>query len=294
MLPVVHGVNTAAQLNPTWNTPAGYTATYADNTVASGSGSNDSLYVAQAQPVTPGSTGTVTVSVTAAQTTLNGFLVSIKSKPNAPTKKGFITGSNAGSQKFVTVVTPAAAVGDLVLMVYSNNYRAYADIADPVVTGTPAQNFIGGRDNGLNSFHLKAWWCLVNTAGAQTVTVTETGIGDEEKCLSAYVIGNASASPVDDFKTGLSTVTATPWVAPAVTATGPADFVIAHVGSSTNFHNRTVTVGAPLTSDAAQITDANWTYACGSVSLAAAGTAGPYNFTPSGAEQYVSCTIAIK
>ena len=79
MLAVVHGVNTSAQQNPTWGTaPTGYTAFSSDNTTANGAGSNDSLYLAQQVQATPGTTGAVVVTVTNAQTSLDGFLVAIK------------------------------------------------------------------------------------------------------------------------------------------------------------------------------------------------------------------------
>jgi len=80
---VVHGVNTAGQQNPNWGpAPAGFTTAYADNTTANGTASNDSLYVATETVAIPATLTGVVVTVSNAQTTLNGFMVSIASTPS--------------------------------------------------------------------------------------------------------------------------------------------------------------------------------------------------------------------
>jgi hypothetical protein len=98
-----------------------------------------------------------------------------------------------------TSETPAVTlVGDLVVVLHSNDFYALTNMSTPSATGSPTMNSIGSVDGGSNEGHTTAWWYLANTGGAQTVTATETGVHDEEKALVVIVLSGAdTASPID-------------------------------------------------------------------------------------------------
>jgi hypothetical protein len=61
---------------------------------------------------------------------------------------------------------------------------------NPVTNGT--------ADGGTNEGHIKTYTFAVTSGGAQTVSVTETGSHDEEKCMTVYVLsGVDTTTPVD-------------------------------------------------------------------------------------------------
>lgn len=106
----------------------------------------------------------------------------------------------------ITLNTPAtgatAQVGDFLLIIHLNDFYALANMNTPsVTTGAPTINAIANAnaDDGATGGHQKWYWAVVNTPGAQTVTVTESAPGDEDKALIVYVLtGVDTANPIDD------------------------------------------------------------------------------------------------
>jgi hypothetical protein len=137
------------------------------------------------------------------------------------------SGTDTGASATVSVTTSESPtttkVGDLVVVVYANDFYALSNMGTPSATGTPTMNAIAGAtgDGGSNEAHIKAWWYVANTAGAQTVSATETGAHDEEKSITAYVLTGAdTTTPVDAAAGNTSTTTiTTSQVAPAVSPT---------------------------------------------------------------------------
>jgi hypothetical protein len=306
VLDVVHGVNTAAQLNPSWGAaPSGFTQQYTDNVVVSGSNSNDSLYVATQSKTTAGATGTATVTVSNTQTSLDGFQVAIKTKSTsspAPTIRSVTTANNSGNTPYTTTVisfeSPSTTrVGDLVLIVAGNNYYGTAEIASVVATGSPTINTIFNFSMGAaatGNASVAGFWYIANTAGAQTVVISGSP-GTDSKSGTLYVLGGAHATaPVNDYATGGNTSPAASWVAPQVSPTVANCLVIAHVASNTNFSTTTVTTPGSLHEDVNATPDTTYRYVEGSTTRSATGATGTYAFTPSQSVSYVSATIAIR
>lgn len=115
-------------------------------------------------------------------------------------------GTDTGASATVSATTPsggtAAQVGDVLLILHTNDFYALTNMAAPTVTGSPTVTAITGTglpaDGGTNEGHIKPYWAVVNTSGAQTVSTTETGSHDEEKGLVVYVLtGVDTTTPVD-------------------------------------------------------------------------------------------------
>lgn len=140
----------------------------------------------------------------------------------------------------ITVTTPsggtAAQVGDFLLIIHGNDFYTLANMPTPVVsTGSPTVNPITNAtvDAGTNQAHIKCWWAVVNSAGAQTVTVTETGAADEDKGLTVFVLtGVRNSSPIIDSNNNFGTA-ATSQVCASANASNADDYLVAGVGSGT-------------------------------------------------------------
>lgn len=112
------------------------------------------------------------------------------------------TNTNDGSSATISVTTDASPqVGDVLLVIHSNNFYDLADMPTPTVS--PTSNALaavvnGTADAGANSAHIKTYTVEVNVGGAQTLSVTELEDANEEKALVAYVLGGVNvATPTD-------------------------------------------------------------------------------------------------
>jgi hypothetical protein len=118
----------------------------------------------------------------------------------AISKKSVTSGTNTGTTATVSVTTSetpsATAVGDLVLVFHLNDFYTTTTMGTPTATGSPTLTAItgGSADGGSNLGHINGWWYVANTAGAQTITVTETGAHDEEK-VSSFTCWAARTPP---------------------------------------------------------------------------------------------------
>lgn len=110
-------------------------------------------------------------------------------------------GTDTGASATVAATTPTTTqVGDLLVVGYSNDFYTLAAMGTPTCTGSPTLTAVtsGTADGGSGEGHIKTYTAVANTAGANTVTVTETGTHDEEKAMVIYVLTGAdTTTPVD-------------------------------------------------------------------------------------------------
>jgi hypothetical protein len=211
------------------------------------------------------------------------------------------SGTDTGASATVSVTTSESPtttkVGDFVLVIHCNDFYALSNMAAPTATGSPTVNAISGAvaDGGANEAHLKAYWYIVNTAGAQVISTTETGTHDEEKSITAYVLtGVDTTNPIDDATNNTSsTATPTSQVAPAANPSTANAYLICQITSGGGAAAASYTTPSPLTEQ--------FEIHAGSISgvgatnqLSASGSTGTFTFTASGSTAYSSVTIAIR
>ena len=143
-------------------------------------------------------------------------------------------GTNNGSSATVSATTPSdTAVGDLLIIIHGNDFHLLSNMPTPTVTGSPTVTAIPDAvaDGGTNLAHIKGYWAVANTSDANTVSVTETGTADEEKCMVVYVLTGADTSDPIDAAANNTGTTTNSQVAPAVSPTSSDAYVITHVNS---------------------------------------------------------------
>lgn len=213
--------------------------------------------------------------------------------------RSITTNTNSGSSTTIAVTTSespsATQVGDLVIVVHANDYFTLADMPTPTATGSPTLTSIVNADAGSLTAHIKTWYYYANTAGAQTVSVTESGLADEEKSLAVYVLsGAAASSPIDG--TPASNVNAsavTSQVCNAVTTTNADSYVITAIGSGGGAASSAYAPPGDITEQYdIRVGGGSW---CGGIKqLSASGSTGTFTWTATGASPYAAVTFAIK
>jgi hypothetical protein len=205
-----------------------------------------------------------------------------------------------GQVSVTTSETPTAtAAGDIVVVFHGNNFYAATNMVAPTATGSPTVTAITGTglpaDGGTNLAHIKAYWYQANTAGAQTISETETGTHDEEKYLIAVVLSGADTSTPIDAAAGSSGASSASFVAPAVSPTTSDAFLIAVASDGGG------AMGGPFTTPATYTEDADFAVGASNLSgvvahkqLAASGSTGTITFTATTAEPWAAVTLAIK
>lgn len=205
------------------------------------------------------------------------------------------SGSNDGSSATVSATsaeTTATAVGDLVLVFHGNDYYAESTMSTPTATGSPTLTKQLSSDTTTNNAHLRVWWYVANTAGAQTVSVTETS-GGEEKAIAVMVIGGADTTTPFDTSGTQAQTSSSSWTTPSVTTTGSACLLISAVSASTNFHNTNATTPSGFTSDVNVAPDSAYRLLVGHKQLSSSGATGSVTWAASFSEQYTGATLAI-
>lgn len=194
----------------------------------------------------------------------------------------------------------ATAIGDLVVVIHGNDFYALSNMPTPTATGSPTVSAVtnGSADAGANQAHVKAYTYVANTAGAQIISVTETGTADEEKVLVAYVLSGAdTTTPIDGGSSGaagsFNTTAANPQVAPAVTPSGTDALLICHIntGAGDTAGPYSSPGGMSETYDSA-IT--NLAYTGATQQLSASGSTGTKSFPSTVSARYASLSLAIK
>lgn len=213
--------------------------------------------------------------------------------------KSVAVGTTDGSSATVSVTsaeTIATAVGDLVVVIHANNFFTLTTMGTPSATGSPTFTHIADSDGGTNNAHVKAWWYVANTAGAQTVTVTETGTANEEKALVAYVLGSAdTTSPVDGTpaaRFGTSTTETAP-VCGSVTTSQAGSLLLHALCDGGGNASTSYTPPSGVTKDEEWHPDSFYGGATGHKPLAGAGATGDLAWTTTGA-RFASLAFAIK
>lgn len=213
--------------------------------------------------------------------------------------KSVAVGTTDGSSTTVSVTsaeTIATAVGDLVVVIHANNFFTLSTMGTPSATGSPTLTHIADSDGGTNNAHVKTWWYVANTAGAQTISVTETGTANEEKALVVYVLASAdTTSPVDGTpaaRFGTSTTETAP-VCGSVTTSQAGSLLLHALCDGGGNPSTSYTPPAGVTKDEEWHPDGFYGGATGHKPLAGAGATGDLAWTTTGA-RYASLAIAIK
>ena len=208
---------------------------------------------------------------------------------------------NATTANPITVTTaasPAAQVGDLLVIFHGNDYYALSNMPAPTVSpGSPTVTAPTGgtADAGSLNAHTKAYYAIVATAGQQTVSVTETGTGDEDKCLAVYVIaGNDPTTPIGDAAGAFNATASTSNPAPAVSPPAVNALMISHVNSGTGTSATSYTPPGSMTEQYdAQVGGISYTGA--TEQLTATGTTGTRTFTAVGNNvPYSAVSVAVQ
>jgi hypothetical protein len=147
-------------------------------------------------------------------------------------------GTDNGGSATVSVTTSespsATQVGDLVVVIYHNDYYTLAAMGTPTATGSPTLTAVtnGTADGGSTFAHIKAYTYVVNTGGAQTISATEGGAHDEEKGMAAYVLSGADTStPIDIAGNTTSATVDVTQIVSSISPTTTDAFLIAAVNS---------------------------------------------------------------
>ncbi len=215
--------------------------------------------------------------------------------------KSVTTNAASGTGSSISITTPAASVGDLLIIILSNDYYNFSELTltsiSPTATATEVTGF--GDDGGTNTAHFRAWWASVATAGAATVQC-DTGHADEEKTLAVYVLSGAdTSSPIDDAA-NVGTVQAAQQnpVAPSVSPATSNAFLLNHISSDGNSAGASSTLTAPgSSSNTYNITDPSsfMRSAGGSEQLSASGATGTRTWTGTRTDaNWIAATMAIK
>jgi hypothetical protein len=198
----------------------------------------------------------------------------------------------------VTSESPSATlIGDLVVVLYGNDFYTLANMGVPTATGTPTMNAITGTglpaDGGSNLAHTLGYWYVANTAGAQTISATETGSHDEEKCLVAYVLSGADTTTPIDAAAGNTGSGTTSMVAPAVSPATADAYVVTLTNTGGGGSVASYTTPAPLTEDA-EIHVGGLAGVYAHAQLSVSGSTGTFTFTAASSQPYAAITAAIK
>ena len=211
------------------------------------------------------------------------------------------TSTNNGSSATISVTTSesptATQVGDLVLVIHSNDFYTLANMPTPTATGSPTLTNIVDADGGTNQGHIRCWWYRANTGGAQTVSVTETGAHDEEKFMAVYVLAGAdtSATPIDGTPaTNSSSTQQTSQVCNSITTanTDSLCFQALCAGSGVAAPSYTPPGGTTKQYDEHV---GGGSHGGGTIQLVASGATGTFTWTiPPSGTPYASATFAVK
>lgn len=207
--------------------------------------------------------------------------------------------TNNGGSATISVTTsesPATTqVGDLVIVVHGNNFYALSNMPTPTATGGPTLLNIVDADGGTNFGHLRCWWYVANTSGAQTVSVTETGAHDEEKSMAVYVLSGAdTSSPVDGTASNFDSGTGS---APVCSSISPATATALAFNAINNGGPTAPTSYTPpgAVTEQYDVGVGGLRAAGGTDQLSASGPTGAFNWTTVGPDRpWASVTFAIK
>jgi hypothetical protein len=185
--------------------------------------------------------------------------------------------------------------GDVLIIIHGNDWSDLANMPTPTVGGsTTGVTSLTTADGGTNLAHVKAWRYTVGSTGDLTVSITETGLADEEKCLIVYVLSGADTTTVVDGTPAGSTGAATTSpAAPAVTTSTSNAFLICHTNTGGGAGVTSYTPPSGMTEQY----DSNVGSAMGctgaTLQLSASGSTGTKTFTGTNSGAYAAVSIAV-
>jgi hypothetical protein len=157
---------------------------------------------------------------------------------------------------------------------------------------TPVTN--GSADAGTNLAHIKSYYYVVGSTGDLTVSVTETGLGDEEKSLDVYVLsGVDTTTPIDVAATSTGT-TSTSQVAPSISPAGANSYLICHVNTGGAGVASTYTPPAGMTETYDTVVAATYEATGAVLQLTGPGATGTKTFTATGSNPWAALSVAVR
>lgn len=200
-----------------------------------------------------------------------------------------ISGTLTGTQQ------PQA--GDVLIIIHGNDFYAATAMPTPTVGGsTSGVTAVTSADGGSNFAHAKAYRYTVPSTGDLTISVTETGAGDEEKCLIAYVLSGADTSTVIDAAAGNFNSTGSgdsAPVAPSVSPSSSTAFLISHTNSGGGANVLSYTPPSGMT-EVYDTSAAGFMGLSGAVlQLGASGATGTKTFTAANNATWATLSIAV-
>lgn len=189
--------------------------------------------------------------------------------------------------------------GDLLVIIHGNDYYALSNMPTPTVGGSTAGvNPItsGAADGGSLFAHAKGYTYAVGSTGDLVVSVTETGTGDEEKCLVVYVLSGADTStPTDGANNNAdSTGTTTNRVCNAVSPSSSDAFLIVHTNDGNGSNSVSYTPPSGMSEQYDGSLAASMGYSGATLQLSSSGSTGTKTFVAAGNASYCTLTIAVK
>lgn len=189
--------------------------------------------------------------------------------------------------------------GDLLLIIHGNDYYALSNMPTPTVGGsTSGVNPItsGTADGGSLFAHAKSYTYAVGSTGDLTVSVTETGIGDEEKCLVVYVLSGADTStPTDGAANNTdNTGSTTNRVCSAVSPSTSDAFLIVHTNDGNGSNSVSYTPASGMSEQYDGSLGGAMGYSGDTQQLSSSGSTGTKTLVAAGNASYCSLTIAVR
>lgn len=204
--------------------------------------------------------------------------------------------TDIGTQDPISVVTPSdTEVGDLLVIITANDFYALSNIQTPTVTGSPTVNAIpdATADAGTNAAHIKAWWAVANTAGANTITENETGSADEDKILAVYVLTGADTTTPIDIADSAFGSSSTSHVCPSVDPNEIDSFLICHASSGGGAATTSHTTPGTLT-ERYDLSEGGISGVGGTQQLASGDATGTRTFTAASSVPWAAMIVAIR
>lgn len=190
--------------------------------------------------------------------------------------------------------------GDLLVIIHGNDYYALSNMPTPTVGGSTAGVSAvsgGGADGGSLFAHAVAYTYAVGSTGDLTVSVTETGAGDEEKVLVVYVLSGADTATPTDGTPGTNFDSGGGSTSRVCNATSPSSsdaFLICHTNDGNGSNSVSYTPPSGMTEQYDGSLSASMGYSGATLQLAASGSTGTKTFAAAGNASYCTLTLAIK
>lgn len=216
--------------------------------------------------------------------------------------RGTTPGVNATGSNPITLTlngTRQPQLGDLVVLFYGNDYYQLSNMPTPSFNGstTGVTAITGGTADSGNLFaHIKSFYFVPGATGDITISATESGAGDEEKVMAAYVLSGAdTANPIDGSASNNTDITGstTNRVCLAVTPSNSDSFLIAHTNDGNGSNSVSYTAPSGMTEQYDGVLLGSMGYSGATQQLAASGSTGNKTFVAANNASYATVMVAI-